>query len=61
MNVYMRDDVLVLISIALAFICPRVIGFFFFFHDTLALWRIRISTNHLYDYLFHRVYTIGLS
>lgn len=59
MNVYMRDDVLVLISIALVFICPRVIGFFF--HDTLALWRIRISTNHLYDYLFHRVYTIGLS
>ena len=29
-NVYMRDDVHVLISIFLAFICPRVIVFFFF-------------------------------
>lgn len=60
-NVYMRDDVHVLISIFLAFICPRVIVFFFFSRHTRALWRIRISTNHLYAYLFHRVYAIGLS
>ena len=57
-NVYMRDDVHVLISSFSIYLSK---GDRFFFHDTLALWRVRISTNRLYACLFHPVYTIGLS
>ena len=56
-NVYMRDDVHVLISSFSIYLSKSDR----FFSTTLALWRVRISTNRLYAYLFHRVYKIGLS